>query len=200
MVGPMSDYFIPVSPEGKPFLRSRKDKDRLPVAEDEEGTLWAIACPCKPRDKWDEEDNLPSRSAAAQGWQSIVPALLTINFMHTPQGERGYHNRVEHVPEGRYAKKFLQRNFRPLTRWYTLDIRPMLEAVREANGGANPRTMESFIKALHVVRGHYAHYPPNTYFGRKHEGWITVFRPAYRRGDVKAGVISKDYRIDTEVG
>lgn len=194
MVGPMCNYLVPVKADGTPYL-DQQARNPLDRTDDRLG-LWATMSPPKPRDRYDAEDGLPQRSAAAQGWQSIIPALLAINFMHTPQGERGYHKRVVEQPDRRLGKKFLAKHFRPLTSWHVLDISPLREAVMEANGGSMPGSMAGLVKALHIVRGHYAHYPPNTYFGRKHEEWITVFRPSFRRGDIKAGRVDKDYRVE----
>jgi hypothetical protein len=192
LVGPMCHFFVPVRKDGSPYLDNDIGLNRERIA------LWSIMSPAAPRDRWDDEDNLPQRSAAAQGWQAVVPTLMAINLMHTPRGEKGYHYLKKEEPQGRLAKKFLAKHFRPMTSWHVLDISPLREAVRQANGGEMPRTMKGLVKALHVVRGHYAHYPPNTYFGRKHDEWITVFRPSFRRGDIAAGRVDKDYRVGAE--
>lgn len=181
LVGPHSTWFIPVAEDGSIYTLSVQDSDRP--------TLHAIMVGP------DGRGSGPSRSGAASGWQALIPALLAVNFMHTPGGDRGYHERVPGEAPHREQKQWMRRTFQPLTKWYTLDIKRLRSALREANGGKNPDSLASMTKALRMVRGHYAHYPPNTYFGRKHDDWKTVFRPAYSKGDVAFGKTDKDYRV-----
>ncbi len=186
MVGPCGEWFIPVRSDGSPYLMQNDERGYQGMA--------AIFLSPTPGPYDDERDG--DRQALASGWRALIPALLTINFMHTPQGEKGYHKRTLHEPPPKLARKYLARNFRPMSKWYVLDISPLRQAVRDANGGSEPRNLSAYLKALHIVRGNYAHYAPNTYFGQKHDDWKTVFRPAHRRGDKAAGVIDKDYRVE----
>lgn len=74
----------------------------------------------------------------------------------------------------------------------TLDIEPFRTVVKnETEGG------ESGIKkALHICRGHFRSYDPETskgLFGRGQYG--TFWVPQHERGSAKEGVVEKDYRI-----
>lgn len=184
MVGPEAHWYIPVRSDGAYYTLDDNGTTRLQAVVDGPAT--------GPYDG--EMDG--ARIAVAAGWRTLIPALMTINFMHTPQGDKGYHKRVAQEPLPRLAKKYLAKHFRPMSKWYVLDISPLREAVRSANGGVEPTNLAGFLKALHIVRGNYAHYAPNTYFGRQHDEWITVFRPAHRRGDKAAGVVDKDYHVE----
>jgi hypothetical protein len=190
--GPLSTWIIPLDDEGKVFI----EPDGGRVVDTDKPMRLMHASGLGPHSR----DRLRSNSyALSQGWTVLVPALLALNFMHTPRTTKkaeGYHDLVEHEETGRIARKYLERNFRPMVKWHTLDITPLREAVRRAHGGSMPRDFGSLAKALHVVRGHSATYMPNTYFGRQHDRPITVFRPSFRRGDIRAGIIAKEYHLD----
>lgn len=194
--GPAATWLIPVDADGNLFMYGdveRKDPRLIrafamgpvPTFDDAQGDIES--------DCW----------AVTQGWMTVLPALLAVSLLHTPKStpeREGYHDLLDgEAPPTRMAKKYLQRNFRPMVTWKTIDITPLRKALREAHGGRMPHDWVDFKRALHVVRGHSATYMPNTYFGRKHDRPITVFRPSYRRGDVRAGVVQKEYRVSTEV-
>lgn len=187
--GPSVIWMIPVTSEGllcTKASRMAEENWRLPTM------IWRTP-ECTPA-------AVPKTriTALASGWTGLLPAMMALTFMHTPKGPKGYHDLFDgEEPNKRLARKHLERNFVPLTRYKVLDITNLRTALRESNGGTEPTSLEGIIKALHVVRGNYATYMPNTYFGRKHDEPITVFRPSHRRGDVKAGVIDKDYALAT---
>lgn len=193
--GPCATWLIPVDHDGNLYMAENN------LTDGRETVLAAAALGPQPRYNDEEERRLCDHYAITQGWQVVLPALLALSFLHTPKTTKdreGYHDLVEAPePNARMARKYLQRNFVPLVKWHTLDISPLRRAVREAHGGGFPTDWKGLAKALHTVRGHTATYMPNTYFGKKHDRPITVFRPSYRRGDVKAGVVSKEYRLDS---
>lgn len=202
--GPVSTWFIPLDAEGKVFI-DPKHKAKAGAGEGvaafNSNLLYALAF--GPR-VHDESDVWLSRQyAMSQGWIAVVPALMALSFMHTPRVTKkaaGYHDLIEGETTGKVARKYLERNFRPLVKWRTLDITPLREAVRTANGGKMPTDLAGLRKALHTVRGYTRTYMPNTYFGRKHDRPITVFTPSHVRGDARQGVVQKEYHLDLRDG
>ena len=86
------------------------------------------------------------------------------------------------------SAKWLRRQKAPEIRYHVLDINPMKEVLRtEGNIEAN-----GLKKALHICRGHFAHYE-NGLFGRGEA--CTVWKPSHVRGSVENGIVDKDYRI-----
>src|SRR5262245_37452556 len=77
----------------------------------------------------------------------------------------------------------------PLTKYYTLEIEPMKKILR-TEGKSKEVGLK---KALHICRGHFAHYTPDKPLFGKVSGrfWI----PAHVRGSKEAGEIKKDYKI-----
>lgn len=195
--GPTSTWIIPVDHDGMLFMA---DTESSPTGG-KGSVLAAAALGPRPTNSGIEAGKVSDHYAITQGWQVVLPALLTLSFLHTPKSTKdreGYHDLIPSPePNARQARKYLERNFVPMVKWHTLDISPLRRAVREAHGGGFPKDWKSLTKALHVVRGHTATYMPNTYFGKKHDRPITVFRPSYKRGDVRAGVVQKEYRVDT---
>lgn len=181
--GPMSTWVIPVDQDGALFVDPR-----------DPSLIHAVAI--GPTSSSMQESR---EYVLQQGFTVLIPALLAMSFMNTPaktKSRDGYHALEEHEPpKDRVGRKYLERNFRPLTKWKVLNIDPLREALREAHGGRMPTNMAALKKALHIVRGHTATYMPNTYFGQKHDNPITVFRPSYRRGDARAGVVQKEYHL-----
>lgn len=193
MMGPTSTWAIPVDQDGKLFTNSDPHPDNQHLVH-------ALCLgPLPPGDDADAK-SFSDAYAIQQGWAVLLPSLLALSFMHTPRTTKkaeGYHDVHEgEMPGSKVQRKYLERNFRPMTRWSRLDIRPLREAIRSANGGTMPTSIDALKKALHVVRGHSRTYMPNTYFGRKHDRPITVFIPSFRRGDARAGVVQKEYTLN----
>lgn len=206
--GPTCTWIIPVDADGRLLIDPRANEGRV---KDE------VLGECPPMihamslGPWCEEDvdrggyvrkDQYSRStqyAITQGWMCVIPALLALSAMHTPKtkGDKPGLHEVEEgeAPHRKVAKRYLEKNFRPMVRWYTLKIDGLRQALREANGGEMPRNLSDLRLALHSVRGHTRTYMPNTYFGRKHDQPITVFVPAHNRGNPKHGVVQKDYEV-----
>lgn len=182
--GPLVGFSLPVHADGTLSMQSNP----------EDGPLSLIA-PADPLVDQSQVERLVDSSKFL--YMSVIPALMAINFMHTPQGERGYHNRVLCKPAKSPNKHYQRKHFRPLTSWHVLDIGPLREQFQRTLGRV-PRSSAEFAKAMHIVRGNTATYAPNTYFGKPHPEPITVFRPAHRRGDLDAGRVDKDYRLKGE--
>lgn len=182
IIGPVVSFSLPVRADGTMILRP----DGAPVS------LIAPADALR-----GEDESLRMVNASKYLYLSVIPALMAVNFMHTPQGEKGYHVRVPCKPAKNPNKHHQRKHFRPLTSWHQLDITPLREQFQRTLG-RNPLSSSEFAKAMHIVRGNTATYAPNTYFGKPHAEPITVFRPSHRRGDINAGRVDKDYRLDTE--
>lgn len=74
-------------------------------------------------------------------------------------------------------------------RFYTLEIDPMKEVLqREGNMGRI-----GLKRALHICRGHFAHYEGEKLLFGKYDG--NFWRPAHVRGSRKVGVDHKDYNV-----
>jgi hypothetical protein len=51
-------------------------------------------------------------------------------------------------------------------------------------------------KALHLCRGHFAHYTPEKGFlGRPLSEPLTIWKPAHVRGSASEGIVTKDYKV-----
>jgi hypothetical protein len=77
---------------------------------------------------------------------------------------------------------------RPLLRYYTFDIKPMQQVLRQVR-----RSDEVGLpKALHICRGHFKDYRRSGLFG-KHQGlyWFDM----HVRGTAERGVVVKDYAV-----
>lgn len=84
--------------------------------------------------------------------------------------------------------KWIRRQKAPEIRYHVLDINPMKEVLR-TEGGIEANGLK---KALHICRGHFAHYE-NGLFGRGEA--VTIWKPSHVRGSVEHGIVDKDYRI-----
>lgn len=137
---------------------------------------------------FDNEPNPEFKKYAAhlQGWYCTRIALLAMSFSNCKNVTR----KDVTESEGPSAK-WIRRQKAPEIRYHVLDINPMKEVLRaEGNIEAN-----GLKKALHICRGHFAHYPQGL-FGRGEP--CTVYRPSHVRGHAEQGVVLKDYRIKTD--
>jgi hypothetical protein len=114
----------------------------------------------------------------------IKPFLLAISFAHCKNVER---REIEQPSP--LSKKWQKRHGRPLVRYHILDIDPMRRVLRD-EGGAEESGLK---KALHICRGHFATYTEDApLFGRVTG---TFWKPQHVRGNVKHGVVVKDYNV-----
>ena len=101
---------------------------------------------------------------------------------------KNVHAREQPCPP-KLAKRYEERHGHKRPRYYVLDIEPMRQKFRDANGG---RDGISLAKALHICRGHFKNYDERPMFG-KLKG--TYWWQPHVRGTAEAGVVDKDYRI-----
>lgn len=114
---------------------------------------------------------------------AIATLALTLGFMNCKNVAE-----IEHVPPTRLARAHRKRRGQPLTRFTTLDIRPMSRAL-ERSGGTKGGGLG---KAMHTCRGHFKTYKPESpLFGRlAGQFWWEE----HERGHTENGRVIKDYR------
>lgn len=136
--------------------------------------------------------NLVGDGVNAQGaWTYLAkhvfyPTLLALSFMHCRNVQV-----VQETPPPKLSKKHERKTGRPLLRYRVLQIDHMKE-VLEKEGGASKTGLK---RALHICRGHFAHYGEagkGLLFG-KYAG--TVWVPMHTRGTKEKGVVIKDYDV-----
>jgi hypothetical protein len=156
-------YFYEVSDEGR-LLEARSIPD-LHMGPD---TPAAYTPDGSQRDKWHEE---------------IIVALTSICFAHCRGTEI-----QEHQPS-RQVRRAAQRSGKPFFSFHTIDIQPATRVLREDGDVAK----NGMAKALHICRGHFAHYTKDKPLFGKYVG--TVYRPMHVRGSVEQGIACKDYQV-----
>lgn len=130
---------------------------------------------------WDEKAGKIVITQEAR--MAVTPLLLTICFMNCKNVT------LETVrPERNMPKQFKRRKTMPYTEYKILDIRPMHSILRN-EGKVHEVGLK---KALHVCRGHFKTYTPDSPLFGKVEG--TFWWGNFARGSGPARVI-KDYRV-----
>lgn len=107
---------------------------------------------------------------------------LGISFCHCKNVTK------EHVLSDR-GERWHRRTKVPRDRFYTLKINPMKEVLKRE--GDSERT--GIKKALHICRGHFATYSPDSPLFGKFVG--TYWRPDHARGSADNGTVRKDYAV-----
>lgn len=131
---------------------------------------------------------------AVEGFESAtilvtIPSLLAISFMHCRNVDL-----LPTEPPERLNRARVKRGKKALARYYTLNIQPMKEILHDE--GQVEKT--GLKRALHVCRGHFAHYGEAYGRGRlfgKLEG--RFWMPATVKGNLKEGLVVKDYNVKT---
>jgi hypothetical protein len=116
-------------------------------------------------------------------WMIKVP-LLSLCFCHCKNITL-----LENKPPNKLNIKRIKKNKKPLLKYWTLDIGPIKEFLK--NDGQIAKT--GLKKALHICRGHFVTYTQEApLFGRVVG---TFWKPMHLRGNKKEGVVIKDYKI-----
>lgn len=111
------------------------------------------------------------------------PLLLAISFAHCRNVEM-----LDQTPP-RHERRYAEKNGLPAPVTYKiLDISAMQGVLRSEGKSES----EGLQRALHICRGHFAHYDEKPLFG-KVQG--TFWIPDHVRGSAGAGIIVKDYRV-----
>jgi hypothetical protein len=114
----------------------------------------------------------------------IDVALLAVGFMHCKNVARRDATETEGPPD-----KWLRRQKQPKLRYHVLEINPMKEVLR-TEGQSETLGLK---RALHTCRGHFTHYSEERPLFGRYSG--TFWVPEHKRGNVKHGMVLKDYSI-----
>jgi len=93
------------------------------------------------------------------------------------------------APHPKLAKAQLKKRGVPKITYKVLDIGPAKEVLR-TEGDIEHNGLQ---KALHICRGHFAHYGPDAPLFGKYTG--AFWHPMHTRGSAKNGIVMKDYRV-----
>lgn len=110
-------------------------------------------------------------------------ALFAICFSHCKGTE------IKEIPVSRQVRRAAERAKKTLYTFHTIDINPSANILRtEGHISEN-----GLARALHICRGHFAHYTVEKPLFGKYTG--TFYRPMHIRGKAEQGVSIKDYRV-----
>jgi len=133
---------------------------------------WKQGSVYQPPDEWEREV-----------WhEEIVVSFLAICFAHCKGAQ------VEEHKPSRQVRRAAERKGEPVYAFHTINIHPATTVLRtEGHVSEN-----GLAKALHICRGHFAHYTAEKPLFGKYTG--TFYRPMHLRGSIEKGIIEKDYR------
>lgn len=128
-----------------------------------------------------EHERLSYITVEIMGLFGMASSFMSCKNVQLIENQPPRHERRQREREGKM----------PATKYYTLEIEPMKKILR-TEGKSEEVGLK---KALHICRGHFAHYTPDKPLFGKVSGrfWI----PAHVRGSKEAGEIKKDYKIKT---
>lgn len=117
---------------------------------------------------------------------AMFPCMLAISLMHCKNVTT-----EEVAPPPALAKAYLKRHpgAPPMVTYRTINITPMQKVIRQAQADAPKGTT---VHPLHIIRGHFKTFDDRPLFGR-HTG--TYWWSPAVRGNVAAGEVKKDYRV-----
>lgn len=136
--------------------------------------------------QWLPADHIPDTKWRDVWHEEVIVALTAICFAHCKGAET-----KEHQPS-RQVRRAAERKGEPVYTHKTIDIAPASRVLREEGNVAK----NGLGKALHICRGHFAHYTAEKPLFGKYVG--TVYKPMHLRGKAENGVAEKDYRVLTE--
>lgn len=129
--------------------------------------------------------HIPDQSTPSHFYNEALVALIAICFSHCKGTQ------IKEWRPSRQVRRAAERTGKPIYTFHTIDIQPSTHILRTEG-----RISENGLaKALHICRGHFAHYTAEKPLFGKHTG--TFYRPMHLRGSQDAGVVEKDYRIKT---
>jgi hypothetical protein len=95
---------------------------------------------------------------------------------------------LDDAPPAKLAKRNAEKGRPPLT-WKTLEIDPLVTAIRR---GPQGEPGQRATAAMHIVRGHFSTYDEKPLFGKWRGTW---FVPSHLRGSLERGLAGKDYSV-----
>ncbi|WP_239647405.1 hypothetical protein [Nocardiopsis baichengensis] len=176
-VGPLFTLLWELDGQGR-YVKEMRDGKRHP-------SLPQLAV-MYPTDPCQSDPDLLERMCAPylDGFNGAIALLgLTLGFMNCKNVTQ-----VDNDPPARLSRAHRKRRGRPLTRYQTLDIRPMTRAL-DRDGRAREVGLG---QALHTCRGHFKTYKPESpLFGRvSGQFWWQE----HERGEARNGEVVKGYR------
>lgn len=131
---------------------------------------------------WAAQDGISEREFAERYSERVIPALLTLSFMHCKNVKL-----VDHAPSEKLTTKRLRSGSPPL-KYKTLEIEPMKQVLR-SQGNSEQTGLK---RALHICRGHFKDYREHGLFGKLKAvfWWDQAIR-----GSISGGAVVKDYSI-----
>lgn len=124
---------------------------------------------------------------AAGLMMELMVSLLAISFMHCKNVVRS-----DATEQAGPTPKWLRRMKAPRLTYRVLQIGPMRDALR-SEGGIETNGLK---KALHICRGHFAHYSDEAPLFGKYTGQF--WKPSHVRGSLESGAVVKDYAVKTQ--
>ncbi len=119
----------------------------------------------------------------------LYPFLFTLSLANCRNVTR-----VRNTPPNKLSRKYQRKHGRPLTTYYTLNIEPMKQVLRD-EGQSETLGLKH---ALHICRGHFADYTTGKGLFGKHHGMFWV--PQHMCGSLEHGEIRKDYNVKAPTG
>ncbi len=118
-------------------------------------------------------------------WSALMlPALLAISFMNCKNVTT---TTIE--PDKAINRQRTKAHLEPFLRYQTINIEPMKKVLRTEGKSETG----GLIRALHICRGHFAHYSEEKPLFGKVAG--TFWIPSHTRGSSEAGMIVSDYNV-----
>jgi hypothetical protein len=114
---------------------------------------------------------------------ALITALFAICFCHCKNIT------IEQELLSRQARRAAERSKTPTLTFKTIDIRPVKKIMTEEGQVES----QGIKRALHICRGHFAHYTDEHPLFGKHTG--TFYRPMHVRGSLKEEAVLKDYTV-----
>jgi hypothetical protein len=129
------------------------------------------------------DDYVPDVQECKVWHEEIIVSLMAICFAHCKGTE------IEERQPSRQVRRAAERKGKPVFTFHTIDIQPATR-VLHTEGHINENGL---ARALHICRGHFAHYTADKPLFGKYTG--TFYRPMHVRGKAEQGVSIKDYRV-----
>jgi len=169
-------FFVQDGPDGTGMSGDRIDLCIAPDGSLLEATLRSLG-----------SDELPDQEFVSYYQTYLSLVLLATCFAHC----KGVTTTAHQQP--RQQRRAAEREGRPpLVSYRTIDIAPVARILRD-EGDIDHNGLG---KALHITRGHFAHYTEDKpLFGKYVE---TFYRPMHVRGRVGRGVVLKDYSVTAQ--
>lgn len=125
---------------------------------------------------------------------AMMRGLAAMSLVHVPLLALSFMNcknvaQVDATDTHGPSDKWLRRQRQPRIEYRVLDINPMKQVLR-TEGGSDTNGLK---KALHICRGHFAHYSEDRPLFGKFTGQF--WKPAHVRGNIDQGAVVKDYRV-----